>query len=1213
MQLDQASIEDILIPNMGYSSETLYEIDCVQRILDQFMLMERDQEQDGSEITESGFNEDEDDDDELIGNSRSLTPMTMVANLIDNYLAEVASDAHPWLTDSDRELLCRLTDCQKLSLEASTHAAQNERLPLRFIVQVLFFEQIRLRTSVAGCLYVSDNYNSQTHLSSSIALPESGNVHLLTTGESDRRVVAVDDMRGRVSELEKECLTMKKEIDKLVKTKGVSWNNLCKMFGLGLRLKSKSRGSCASSNDLGGKRVLSMIRIRAAPKGKIRDQENVDGAVIKVFGTASEFMDGALITSSSSSSSSATAATGRWTYNVFLSFHGEDTRNNFVDHLYAALDQAGIYTFKDDKKLQRGESIPLELVKAIQESMVAVVVFSRNYANSSWCLEELVNIMECQHLIGQKVLPVFYDVKPSDVRGQKRSFHSAFEQHGVSLKDNMEKVKIWREALVTAANLSGWDVHKTANGHEAECIKQIVRYILSYTESCPAENLIGMESRVEHVKELLSKRGDDVCMVGIWGMGGIGKTTIARAVYRQIWYQFEGSSFLEDVRENGSDKKGLKKLQEKLLSEILMDKDFKVKDCDDGICQIQRKLGRKKVLIVLDDVDNFKLLELLVGAYERFGPGSRIIITTRDEHLLSYAQEKYAPQLLMETEATRLFSRYAFKANLPPKAYKEVSAVVVSHTGHLPLALKVLGSHFCGRSLEFWKSAINVLARIPHKEINGILKVSFDGLNILEQKIFLLVACFFKGRIIREVTRILDSLCLEAKSGIKVLIEKSLLTISYDGTLDMHDLIEEMGRCIVLKCNPNNMVWVAEEIKEVMTTTTRLKTVEAIVDTEGMTSFSAEVLNSMKKLKLLEVRGYFTWSEPTCLPEQLRWISWTRYPFESLRITSMINLVGLEIAIGYIEQLQIDKKVILTNLKFINLLASSSITSFPDVSGLPNLERLELSGCEQLVDVHESVFLHERIILLDLTDCSNLDIHPPFNRMKSLLNLRLHNCKSIQRFPKISKETGRLSVLDMDGCEMMRRLPSSISLLTSLTVLTVKKYNLDLSSTFTEKQCIQGLTPLSCLRLLDLEGNNIEDDDFPRDLYNTWPSLEELGLSWNPMNSVPTCISQLSHLKYLNLSHCTNLKELRQLPSLIQILIADNCTSLEKIEDVSHKYKWLFQITLSFCPKLKKADTKSLLKKSFVQKCAAVKHIIVPRSNIPSWLSNQRLGNIIDL
>nr|XP_043634018.1 BTB/POZ domain-containing protein At5g03250-like [Erigeron canadensis] len=285
MQLDQASIEDILIPNIGYTSETLYEIDCVQRILDHFMIVDRDQ--DGSEIAESVFSEDNDEDG-LIGNSRSLTPMTMVANLVDNYLAEVASDvnlklekfqclaatipdyarpiddgmyravdiyfkAHPWLTDSDRELLCRLMDCQKLSLEASTHAAQNERLPLRFIVQVLFFEQLRLRTSVAGCLYVSDNYNSQTHLSSSMVVPESGNMHLITTGQSDRRIVAVDDMRGRVSELEKECQTMKQEIDKLVKTKGVSWNNLCKRFGLGLRLKSKPRETCASSNNRGGK------------------------------------------------------------------------------------------------------------------------------------------------------------------------------------------------------------------------------------------------------------------------------------------------------------------------------------------------------------------------------------------------------------------------------------------------------------------------------------------------------------------------------------------------------------------------------------------------------------------------------------------------------------------------------------------------------------------------------------------------------------------------------------------------------------------------------------------------------------------------------------------------------------------------------------------------------------------------------------------------
>lgn len=101
-------------------------------------------------------------------------------------------------------------------------------------------------------------------------------------------------------------------------------------------------------------------------------------------------------------------------------------------------------------------------MKAIEESMVSVIVFSKNYANSSWCLEELVKIIECQDIMGQRVLPVFYDVDPSDVRGQKGSFQTAFQQHEVKFEDDLEKVKRWREALKTAANLSGWDV--TASG-----------------------------------------------------------------------------------------------------------------------------------------------------------------------------------------------------------------------------------------------------------------------------------------------------------------------------------------------------------------------------------------------------------------------------------------------------------------------------------------------------------------------------------------------------------------------------------------------------------------------------------------------------------------------------------------------------------------------------------------------------------------------------
>ncbi|KAL7186719.1 hypothetical protein ACSBR2_028447 [Camellia fascicularis] len=144
----------------------------------------------------------------------------------------------------------------------------------------------------------------------------------------------------------------------------------------------------------------------------------------------------------------------RCTYDVFMSFRGEDTRDNFVSHLYAALAQKGIHTFKDDEKIERGKSISLELRKAIQESRFSIVVLSKNYASSRWCLDELVEILEYSNTT---VYPIFYHVNPSDVRRQRGSFGGGFEEL-VSKQEvlGMEKVQRWRNALEQVANLSGW-------------------------------------------------------------------------------------------------------------------------------------------------------------------------------------------------------------------------------------------------------------------------------------------------------------------------------------------------------------------------------------------------------------------------------------------------------------------------------------------------------------------------------------------------------------------------------------------------------------------------------------------------------------------------------------------------------------------------------------------------------------------------------------
>jgi len=157
-----------------------------------------------------------------------------------------------------------------------------------------------------------------------------------------------------------------------------------------------------------------------------------------------------------SMSSPSSSSTPQWKYEVFLSFRGVDTRRGFTDHLYAALQRKGILTFRDDEELERGKSISPGLLKAIEESRFAIVIFSRNYAFSTWCLIELAHIVKCMRERRLMIWPIFYDVDPSDVRKQTGTFGQAFNDHEKRFKDNIKMVEMWRAALREVANLSGW-------------------------------------------------------------------------------------------------------------------------------------------------------------------------------------------------------------------------------------------------------------------------------------------------------------------------------------------------------------------------------------------------------------------------------------------------------------------------------------------------------------------------------------------------------------------------------------------------------------------------------------------------------------------------------------------------------------------------------------------------------------------------------------
>lgn len=361
---------------------------------------------------------------------------------------------------------------------------------------------------------------------------------------------------------------------------------------------------------------------------------------------------------------------------------------------------------------------------------------------------------------------------------------------------------------------------------ESKFIQQIVKMILGAFlrgHLFSTELLVGIDSRVKEIISYLGIGLKDVRMLGICGMGGIGKSTIARVVYERLSYQFEASCFLADIREVAQ-VSGLICLQERLLSHILMERDTRISSVREGVELIRNRLHTKKILLVLDDVDQSEQLNVLAGKPDFFGLGSRIIITSRDQGLLRVHEvnQIYEPKLSNE-EAIELFSLKSFKDKHPPKDYIEISNHFLNYANGLPLAINVLGSFLFGRSIEEWKVALNMLILHPKSDILHLLEICVDGLDKVTRDTFLDIACFFNGEDKDHAIQMLDSLGRYGNIGLSILIDKSLLKVSSDNQLWMHDLLRDTGRNIVCQNSADgpgsrSRLWLYEDIDHVLKT-----------------------------------------------------------------------------------------------------------------------------------------------------------------------------------------------------------------------------------------------------------------------------------------------------------------------------------------------------------------------------------------------------------
>ncbi|XP_042519854.1 disease resistance protein RPV1-like [Macadamia integrifolia] len=743
----------------------------------------------------------------------------------------------------------------------------------------------------------------------------------------------------------------------------------------------------------------------------------------------------------------ASSSSRRWKYDVFLSFRGRDTRSNFIDFLYTALAQSGIHTFREEEELNLGEDISSKLMAAIEGSRIAIIVFSENYASSTWCLRELVKILECKKDgRTEKVLPVFYHMDPSDVKKQRNSYAEAFKRHEERFKNEMAKVETWRTALTEAANLKGWAV---ANGNETTLIGKIVEHVLSITSQTHlhvAEYPIGLDSHIERIACLLND-GMDVRTIGICGLGGIGKTTIAKAVFNVMFTKFEGSSFLANVRDASNQQKGLALLQKQLLSDVLKEKYIDLDNEDQGINIIKERLRYKKVLIVLDDVDEMEQFDKLVGGC--FGPGSRIILTTRDEHLLNVLKvdEKYMVQTLDQNKALQLFNRYAFRQDHPLEGFEQLSDDAINYARGLPLTLMILGSHLREKSEVEWKSELMKLGKIPNDPILEKLDI-YDVLDDFCKTIFLDISCFFIGKDKDIAIKILDGCGLPGEAGIKLLTERSLVTIDEDSKLCMNNLIRDMGREIVRRQSPENpedrsRLWDQDDVLDVLRNLRGTDAIEGLqLKGKEFGPLKTEGFSKMPNLKLLEVDcprssvnidlGH-SFQDGGFFFRNLVWVCWKEFPFEYIpNHFHLGNLVILDMQESKLKEVWKETRN-LAMLKELNLSKSPYLKRTPDFSKLSNLEKLILNGCKSLVKVHKTIGLLKKLVYLDLGDCSDLRNLPSgISKLALLETLDVSCCSNLSNLPSGISFCSKLETLNMWNCPRLKSLPMLPSSLRSL-------------------------------------------------------------------------------------------------------------------------------------------------------------------------------------
>ncbi|CAI0464440.1 unnamed protein product [Linum tenue] len=889
-------------------------------------------------------------------------------------------------------------------------------------------------------------------------------------------------------------------------------------------------------------------------------------------------------------------------YEVFLSFRGPDTRHEITDVLYHFLIRSKIRTFKHDEDLHVDEGIWPSLVEAMKESRIYVPILSETYAESKWCLKELAEMVEYRKQDkGRIILPIFYKVNPRDVRKQSGAYEEAFKRHMKNFDD--KTLQIWKDALKDVGELKGWHVtDKDGQGAIADEVFDNIWSNLSENYELMTDELVGIDAHLKAVVERLDLNSKAVATVGIHGLGGIGKTTVATAVYNKVCAHFDRHYFVEDVRETLQRRDGIVALQNKIISGIAK-KATPVSNVSEGIRMIRDRVSHYKVLIVLDDVDDKFKFDGILGNSENFVSGSRFIVTSRNIKIRDNNEFSMHDQLrdlgkaiIREEDMEHPWMRSriwsdedALELLLGKKGTDKVKALRVNSSS--PETCQLTNEHFRnlsnlryfdGNSTELTGDFSDLLDnlrwlqlqyhadsgdQLTNFHLNKLIILDLRGSDITDDwggwthikmaaklKVLDLAYC-------RYITKLPD---LSTYGSLEHLHFYALRGSTQD--LDLGNLrnikVLNLENCRIRKI-VGGSIGILQGLRELNISSCKCENL-------GQVLFDIVTLPSLKILRAIKVKE----ENALELPKSLKELS------TSVSVSNLPELTNLEqFTFEYCEDSKLEISGTgeewskLSKLTSLVVKYGTNITTIGPLSLPPSLTELHISVCPKLERLPKLDNL-ENLAELILYRCSKLrEIEGLGGTLKSLQSLKIDYCESLIHINGL-EDLVSLTDLHFESLYALERLPiinlASLNRLSKVEILHCPllteilfrgpeedggQVRHDSLTELNVGACtlLQGLPNLSQfpnlrkLNVWDMKGiANLEGLEYLED-------LRVLELFDLPSVGTLPCLSKLRKLVMLVAADMHRLCEIQGLQDLesLEQLVIPGCTSLERLPDLS--------------------------------------------------------------